>query len=165
MQLHELKPVNKNKKPKRIGRGGKRGTYSGRGIKGQKARAGRKFQPVIRELIKKYHKLRGYRFKSIKRSDNKVTINLNILDKKFNESEIVTPKTLFERKIIKMFHKDLPKVKILAKGEITKKIIVKDCEVSKKAKEKIEKAGGFIQLDSLVKIIKNENKIKNMKDK
>jgi ribosomal protein L15 len=77
----------------------------------------------------------------------------------------VTPKTLFERKIIKMFHKDLPTVKILAKGEITKKIIVKNCEVSKKAKEKIEKAGGFIQLDSLVKIIKNENKIKNKKDK
>ena len=59
--MHELKPEHKNKKSKRIGRGGKRGTYSGRGVKGQKSRAGRKFQPIIRELIKKYPKLKGYR--------------------------------------------------------------------------------------------------------
>ncbi|KPJ73361.1 50S ribosomal protein L15, partial [Parcubacteria bacterium DG_74_1] len=49
MQLHEIKPIHKLKKSKRIGRGGKRGTYSGRGIKGQKSRAGRRFKPVIRE--------------------------------------------------------------------------------------------------------------------
>lgn len=41
MQLHELKPKHKAKKKKRVGRGGKRGTFSGRGVKGQKARAGR----------------------------------------------------------------------------------------------------------------------------
>jgi len=54
IQLHELKPIHKLKKQKRVGRGGKRGAYSGRGIKGQRARAGRKFKPIIRELIKKY---------------------------------------------------------------------------------------------------------------
>lgn len=64
MQLHELKPKHKRKKRKRVGRGGKRGTYSGRGIKGQKARAGRRLKPVIRELIKRYPKLRGYKFKA-----------------------------------------------------------------------------------------------------
>jgi len=64
MQLHQLRPKHKLKKKKRIGRGGKRGTYSGKGIKGQKSRAGRKFAPVIRELIKRYPKLRGYRFKN-----------------------------------------------------------------------------------------------------
>lgn len=59
MQLHELQPKHKLKKQKRIGRGGKRGTYSGRGIKGQKSRAGRKLKPAIREFIKRYPKLRG----------------------------------------------------------------------------------------------------------
>lgn len=67
MQLHELRPKHKIKKGKRIGRGGKRGTYSGRGMKGQKSRAGTRFEPIIRGLIKRYPKLRGYRFKSAKR--------------------------------------------------------------------------------------------------
>lgn len=64
MQLHELKPNHKLKKTKRVGRGGKRGTYSGHGIKGQKSRAGRKMQPIIRNIIKRYPKLRGHKFKS-----------------------------------------------------------------------------------------------------
>ena len=63
MQLHELRPKHKIKKRKRIGRGGKRGTYSGRGMKGQKSRAGARFEPIIRGLIKRYPKLRGYKFK------------------------------------------------------------------------------------------------------
>jgi large subunit ribosomal protein L15 len=63
MQLHEIKPIYKIKKKKRIGRGGKRGTYSGKGIKGQKSRAGTRFEPIIRGLIKRYPKLRGYKFK------------------------------------------------------------------------------------------------------
>ncbi|MFQ6049937.1 MAG: hypothetical protein ACE5J0_02775 [Candidatus Paceibacterales bacterium] len=58
MELHELKPIHKKKKRKRVGRGGKRGTYSGRGIKGQKTRAGRKLKPIIQETIKRYPKLR-----------------------------------------------------------------------------------------------------------
>jgi large subunit ribosomal protein L15 len=63
MQLHDIHPIHKSKKKKRVGRGGKRGTYSGRGQKGQKSRAGAKFEPIIRSLIKKYPKLRGYKFK------------------------------------------------------------------------------------------------------
>jgi large subunit ribosomal protein L15 len=62
MQLHELRPIHKPHKKKRIGRGGKKGTYSGKGIKGQKSRAGRKFKPLIREIIKRYPKKRGYKF-------------------------------------------------------------------------------------------------------
>ncbi len=62
MQLNDLKPTNKLKKSKRVGRGGKKGTYSGKGMKGQKSRAGRKLEPPIRGLIKRYHKLRGYKF-------------------------------------------------------------------------------------------------------
>jgi len=64
MQLHEIKPIHKLKSKKRIGRGGKRGTYCGKGVKGQKARAGAKIRPEIRDLIKKIHKKRGYKFKA-----------------------------------------------------------------------------------------------------
>lgn len=63
MQLHQIQSSHKRKTKKRIGRGGKRGTYCGRGMKGQKARAGAKMKPAIRDLIKKIPKLRGYKFK------------------------------------------------------------------------------------------------------
>lgn len=68
MQLHELKPKYKLKPKKRIGRGGKRGTYCGKGLKGQRSRAGARFEPIIRGLVKRYPKLKEYRFKSIKHS-------------------------------------------------------------------------------------------------
>lgn len=146
MQLHELKPIHKPKKSRRIGRGGKRGHYSGRGIKGQKARAGAKFKPLIRELFKRYPKLRGYRFKSkTKNQKPKITIlNLDILEKKFSAEEKVNPITLLEKKIISRIKGKVPRVKILGKGEITKALTVEDCLVSKQAKEKIEKVGGKI---------------------
>jgi len=68
MQLHQLQPIHKNKVKKRIGRGGKRGTYSGRGQKGQKARAGAKIKPAERELFLKLPKLRGVKINPLKRS-------------------------------------------------------------------------------------------------
>jgi len=76
MQLNQLKPAHKPKTRKRVGRGGGHGTYSGKGQKGQKARAGTKFQPAIRYLIKRYPKLRGYRYqkpigKTVKKSKPK----------------------------------------------------------------------------------------------
>ncbi len=143
MQLHQLRPKHKLKKKKRIGRGGKRGTYSGRGIKGQRSRAGRKFAPAIRELIKRYPKLRGYRFKG--REKNLAVVNIEVLEKRFENSEIITPKALLNRKLIRRIRGKTPKVKILGKGELTKKLTIEGCEVSKSAKEKIEKAGGTIR--------------------
>ncbi|OGF76863.1 hypothetical protein A3C77_03610 [Candidatus Giovannonibacteria bacterium RIFCSPHIGHO2_02_FULL_45_13] len=62
MQAHNLQKSG-HRKHKRIGRGGKRGSFSGRGIKGQKARAGRRIRPQIRDIIKKIHKRRGYKFR------------------------------------------------------------------------------------------------------
>ncbi|MBI2010965.1 MAG: hypothetical protein HYS89_01915 [Candidatus Colwellbacteria bacterium] len=59
MQLHQIQPTHKTPRGKRIGRGGKRGTYSGRGIKGQRSRAGRRIKPATRELIQRLPKLRG----------------------------------------------------------------------------------------------------------
>lgn len=62
--LHTIKPTVRIKSRKRIGRGGKRGTYSGRGMKGQKSRAGRKIRPAVRDLIQRTPKLRGARNKA-----------------------------------------------------------------------------------------------------
>lgn len=143
MQLHQLKPIHKLKKKKRVGRGGKRGTYSGKGQKGQKSRAGRKFAPIIRELIKRYPKLRGYRSK---RPEKDIfVINIGVLEKKFDKSEIVDPESLLKKRLIRRIKGRTPKVKILGKGEIKKSLIIENCQVSKSAKEKIEKTGGIIK--------------------
>jgi len=147
MQLHELRPKHKLKKRKRVGRGGKRGAYSGRGLKGQKAHAGRRLEPIIRRLIKRYPKLRGYRFKSKSQTSKSQTVILNveILDKKFKAGEKITPEILLERKIIGKIKGRMPRVKILGNGEITKPLTVENCIVSKSAKEKIEKAKGQVR--------------------
>lgn len=134
MQLHQLKPVHKLKKRKRVGRGGKRGTYSGRGMKGQNSRAGTRFAPVIRELIKKYPKLKGYRNQN--KESKYAIVNLGDLDKIYKESEIVNPETLLKKGLIRRMKGRLPKVKILGTGKLTKKITIENCEFSEKAKEK-----------------------------
>ena len=67
MQIHNLKRTHKNKKDRLIGRGGKHAKTSGRGGKGQTARAGNKRRPELRDIIKKLPKNRGYQFKSIQK--------------------------------------------------------------------------------------------------
>jgi len=153
MQLHELKPIHKSKKRRRVGRGGKRGTYSGRGIKGQKSRAGRRFKPVIKELIKKYPKLRGHRQRSeIKNVELKiVVVNLETLEKRFNSEEKITPETLLEKRLIRKIKGKIPKVKILARGKLTKPLAIEGCLFSKKAKEIIETARGSAKVHGVVK--------------
>ncbi len=68
MQIHNLKRKHKNKKDRIVGRGGKHAKTSGRGGKGQTARAGNKRRPELRDIIKKLPKKRGYQFKSIRQS-------------------------------------------------------------------------------------------------
>ena len=68
MQIHNLKRTHKNKKDRIVGRGGKHAKTSGRGGKGQTARAGNKRRPELRDIIKKLPKNRGYRFKSSKKA-------------------------------------------------------------------------------------------------
>lgn len=142
MQIHQVIPKTKSKKGKYIGRGGKRGTYSGRGIKGQKARAGRKMRPEIRDTIKKLPKKRGYRFKSFQK--DATIVNLDILNKNFADNSEITPKILMESGLIKTSGGKIPPIKILGKGEIDKKFSVSGCLISKSAKEKIEKANGKV---------------------
>ena len=121
MQIHQVTPKTKSRKGKYIGRGGKRGTYSGRGIKGQKARSGRKMRPEIRDLIKKIPKKRGYKFKSFQK--DAMIINLESLNKNFSDKSEITPNILVEKGLIKSWRK-IPSVKILGKGEIEKKFVI-----------------------------------------
>ena len=142
MQLHQIKPKNKRKKARRIGRGGKRGTYSGRGVKGQKSRSGRRLAPFIRELVKRYPKLRGYRFKG--RQLKVAVINLDVLDKIFKAEEIISPRILLGKGLIRRIKGRIPKVKILGKGDVKKRFVIDGCFLSDQAREKIKKAGGSI---------------------
>jgi len=142
MQLHELKKNTTFKKKKRVGRGGKKGTYCGTGGKGQKGRAGAKFKPLIREWVKKYPKLRGYNFNVL---SSVSAVNLDVLEKIFNEKDIVSPETLVSKKAVRRVDGKAPLVKILSRGEIKKALVIENCTVSKAAKEKIEKAGGTIK--------------------
>lgn len=143
MQTHQLQPKHKSKDRMIVGRGGKKGTYSGRGGKGQTARSGRKLVPIIRELIKRYPKLKGY--KSFVLEDSTVVVNLDILQKHFKDGDLVNPESLVKKNIIRKVKGVTPKVKILGDGKITKKIIVQLCKFSKSAKEAIEKAGGSVK--------------------
>lgn len=143
MQLHQLKRVHKHKKSKRVARGGKRGKTAGRGTKGQKARAGHRLRPELRDIIKKYPKLRGYRFKSIQTKPT--PINLELIESAFEAGETVSPETLFAKKLITKDSGRMRKIKILANGKLTKEITVSGCSVSATAKKAIEAAGGTVK--------------------
>ncbi len=142
MQLHNIQRIHPNKRSENVGRGGKRGKTSGRGTKGQNARAGRKKRPEIRDFIKRLPKLRGYAFNTIERKS--VPVNLDVLDKAFSSGDIVNPAAFVAKGIAGTFKGGNPRIKILASGEITKKISVSGCTVSAAAKAKIEKAGGKV---------------------
>jgi len=148
MQLNQLKPIHKQKKKTRVGRGGKKGTYSGKGNKGQTSRAGHRYKPITKELVKRYPKLRGHRtrYRTPKIRMEAAVLNFDILEKKFNAGEEVNPKSLLEKGIINKKKGAIPKIKILAKGTLAKSLIFTNCQFSKVAREKIEKAGGKINL-------------------
>ena len=144
MQLHELKPKTIRYKYPRVGRGGKRGKTSGKGTKGQKSRAGRKMRPELRDIIKKFPKLRGYRFKSIKEKPQ--AVNIGDLETLFAAGAEITPATLVNAKLARRIHGNLPRIKILGTGEISKSFTFSGITVSVSAKAAIEKAGGTITL-------------------
>lgn len=138
MQIHQLKNPNKRKK-KRVGRGGKRGTYSGRGQKGQKARAGHRIRPAIRDLLIRIPKLRGVKNKPASRKP--VVLNVSDLER-LAKGGVLNKAVLLEKKVIRRANRS---VKILGEGEIKSAITTEGVSVSVKAKEKILKAGGTIK--------------------
>ena len=155
-------PVGANRPKKILGRGSAsgRGTTSGKGNKGQKARSGGKTyagfeggqMPLYRRLAR-----RGFSNYPFKKKFQ--IVNLNEINKRYNEGETVDEISLFDKGLIKgrkkgeIFTVDFP-VKILGNGELTKKLIFKigvaptgcaapaGCAVSRSAKDKIQKSGG-----------------------
>lgn len=142
MQLHQIPALQGNKTKKRIGRGGKLGTYSGRGIKGQKSRSGRKLRPEWRDALKSIPKKRGYKFNSHKTKP--IVLNLSILSKVFKDGEMVTAKSLEQKGLVEKASGRLPEIKILGGGQLSKKLSFKGLLISESAKEAITKIKGTI---------------------
>ncbi len=143
IQIHQIKI--KLKEKKRIGRGGKKGNYSGRGMKGQKARAGHKIRPALRDLILRLPKKRGW--KNVRIRKNIFEVNLDQIDEKFDFQEIVSLQTLKEKGVLKVPRGVKSyKVKILGRGNLSKSLIFKpEFIFSEKALKKIELSGSKIE--------------------
>jgi len=132
------------KKRKRVGRGdgSGHGTYSGRGCKGQKSRAGYKMRPGFEggqlPLIKRLPQKRG--FVNIFRTEYSI-VNLNKLNV-FESGSEVTPEKLVAAGVVKSLRHP---IKILAEGDINHPLLVKANKFSTAAKAKIEAAGGTVE--------------------
>jgi large subunit ribosomal protein L15 len=152
LSLSNLKPAQRRKDRKRIGRGlgSGKGRYSGRGIKGQKARAGSNKMPAGFEggqmpIDMRLGKLRGATSADAMpigpfRTYNQ-PVNVGELERRFEAGAEVTPDTLKASGLISKLSVD---VKVLGQGELAKKLAVTAHSFSKSAVEKIEAAGGTV---------------------
>lgn len=143
MQLHDLQPKTKKDNKKRVGRGGPHGKTSGRGHKGQLARAGGTPRPQIRDRIKKIPKLRGYNNNPV--GEKPVAVNLSTLSQIVTDGDVVSPRFLVKADILQKEGDKIPAVKILGEGEIDAEVTIVDCEISNSAEKKIEAAGGEVR--------------------
>lgn len=144
MQIHTLRARTKRAKHVQIGRGGKRGKTSGRGTKGQKARAGGKLRPEMRDIIKKIPKLRGRGKNSNLPIKNTKAVTFNMIEKVFSAGDEITMDSLREKKLINAVTARARAAKIVATGELSKKVIVTGVPVTAGARKVIELAGGSI---------------------
>ena len=134
---------------RRVGRGqsSTRGKQSGRGGKGQTARAGHKVRPALRDIIKKIPKRRGYgknRGRTVwELRPRPLTVTLAQLEAKFDVGAEITPKAIVERGILAYKKKHTPMVKLVG-SEVSKKFSIKGATASAGAKAAIEKVGGSI---------------------
>lgn len=145
LTLHNLK-TNKGatKKPKRLGRGNASGsgTYSGRGIKGQRSRSGGKGglkRLGLKHLLKSKPKIGG--FKSLK--PKMETVNIKDLEQFFNDGELINAKKLIAKGLV---GNSKSGIKVLGEGKLSKKFTVVVRGFSNSAKEAIIKAGGKIEI-------------------
>ncbi|APH20546.1 50S ribosomal protein L15 [Clostridium botulinum] len=145
MKLHELKAAEgANKAPKRVGRGtgSGLGKTSGRGQDGQNSRSGGGVRPGFEGgQMPLYRRLPKRGFKNIFAKEY-AAINLDRLNC-FEDGTVVTPELLVEKRVVK---KVKDGVKILGNGNIEKKLTVKAAKFSKSAIEKIEAAGGKVEV-------------------
>lgn len=147
MQSNTLKPTHANITSPRVGRGGKRGKTSGRGTKGQNARAGHKKRPEMRDLIKKIPKLRGHgqnRSRTVRPRISYAPINLAALEMAFNAGDTVTTATLTQKGLTSLRGGRVQPVKILGTGTLTKKLSLSGLVISETAKAAVEAAGGSV---------------------
>jgi large subunit ribosomal protein L15 len=153
LNLSNLSPAQPRKNRKRVGRGlgSGKGRYSGRGIKGQKSRAGSHYMRAGFEggqmpLAMRIPKLRGNTSRDAMPIGPFRTysqpVNIRDLDR-FEAGEEVTPETLKAKGLIRSVRKD---VKLLGVGELSKKLTVTVHAASATAREKIEAAGGTLTL-------------------
>jgi len=153
LNLSNLAPAQPREDRKRVGRGlgSGKGRYSGRGIKGQsrapaRTRCGRDSRGGQTTIYMRLGKLRGATSKDAMPIGPFRTytqpVNLRDLDR-FDAGEEVTPETLVEKRLIKNTRTD---VKLLGVGEVTKKLTVRVHAISASAREKIEGAGGTVEL-------------------
>jgi len=154
MQAHQLKPSPGARHAKRrVGRGnaGGTGTYSGKGLKGQKARSGNKprrfFEGGQTRMMKRLPHRRG--FTNPFRVEYQ-PINLTDL-RKFEAGTDVTPELLKERRILRSLRQP---VKVLGTGEIDRALTVTAPRFSASAKTKIEAAGGIV-VETAPRVIKD----------
>ena len=147
MQNHTLSSAgSKTRKRKRIGRGDAsgNGSYSGKGMKGQKSRSGGGVRPGFEggqlPLIKRLPSLRG--FTNIFKTQYHA-VNLDTILKMYPNGGDVSPGTLVETGVLK--DQKLP-LKVLGRGEISVNLKVSAHKFTKSAKQKIETAGGTIQV-------------------
>ena len=147
MELKDLKPAPGSRHArKRVGRGPGSGTgkTSGRGMNGQLSRAGggkrAGFEGGQTPLARRLPKLPG--FTNINRVEY-LAVNVKVLEERFEAGEVVDGESLVAKGIMK---KPDTLVKVLADGELTKPLTVKVDKVSAAAKEKIEAAGGKVEL-------------------
>ena len=144
-KLNSFKLPEKRKSRTRVGRGnGSKGTYSGRGLKGQKSRSGGGvplfFEGGQLPLVKRLPFLSG--FKTRFKKDFSI-VNLLDIENKFNEGDEVNPESLFNHNLIR---KKSSNVKILGNGNLKKSLNIKVHAVTKSAEEKIKKSGSTIEL-------------------
>ncbi len=145
MQINTLKIKTPKKKKKIIGRGGKKGTYSGKGNKGQKARSGAHVDPLFEggrsTLIDHMKKKRG--FKSL--MQKAATVNILKLEETFKDNDVITIDALVKAELIRK-SQATSRVKILGNSVIAKKLtIAKEILISASAKKAIETAGGKVE--------------------
>ncbi len=144
MQLHDLAPApGSRKNRKRVGRGpgSGMGKTSTRGHKGLKARSGGSVRPGFEGgQMPIYRRLPKRGFTNIFKTNNAV---LNVKDlERFEEGVTIDPQTLYQADLVKG---RVDGIKILGTGDVTKKLVLKDLQVSRTAREKIEAAGGSVE--------------------
>lgn len=148
-QLHTLTSIGGRSLKKRVGRGGDRGKTSGRGTKGQKARAGHRIRPEIRDMIKKLPKRRGHgknRAQAVNSERVKPTaVSLDRIEKNFASGDTVSVETLLQKGVVSKKNGRVPIVKILGKEGITKKLTFTGVTISAGAKAAVEQAGGSVK--------------------